>query len=34
MLVNYDNEHGFNERGLAIDDMLGIVQQMSEDFYR
>ena len=35
MLANYDEEErGLNEQGLAIDDMIGIVQQMSEDFYR
>jgi hypothetical protein len=29
-----DDDLGLSERGLAIDDLIGIVQQMSEDFYR
>jgi hypothetical protein len=29
-----DDDLGLSEQGLAIDDLIGIVQQMSEDFYR
>lgn len=30
----YDDLGGLTARGMAIDDVLGIVQQMSEGFYR
>jgi hypothetical protein len=33
MTEGYSQSAGLTERGIAIDDMIGVVQQMAEHFY-